>query len=69
MQTKGRVFDDRDGREWHVSEDATGSLTFLSRGERRRIRETPPNWRTAPDSDLRSLLASAQLVSPAKQPV
>ena len=58
-----RVFVDRDGTRWHVSERPFAdydrrrglSLIFASDGAVRRVREYPSDWQSLSDEDLLSL--------------
>ena len=68
-----RTFTDADGRQWEVWDVVPskwvgptldgGWLAFQSGAERRRLSPLPLYWATAPEQELRELLARAKPVS------
>jgi hypothetical protein len=68
-----RTFKDADGRDWEVWDVVPskwvgptldgGWLAFQSGSDRRRLNPLPLYWATAPEDELRELLARAKRVS------
>jgi hypothetical protein len=77
-----RTFEDSTGAVWEVFEVHRSSthpgsvsggleqgwLAFMSGERKRRLAPFPPEWRTAPESELERLCAAARAVSPTRFP-